>query len=75
MPDRPARVHGVVYEPVPLAAAPWLVIAALLPFVALGAWLGAIAAAWKHRREPMALLIGVALLASAGTLGISMAVS
>jgi len=44
------------------------VISALFPLVAIGASFGAIAAAWRHRRGLMALLIVAATLASAGTL-------
>jgi hypothetical protein len=37
------------------------------PLVALGSWFAAIRAAWRHERGVMAVLIGVAILASAVT--------
>ena len=48
----------------------WLgfLLAAAYPFIAIGAWLGAIAAAWRHRRDLMAVLIAIAMVASAATL-------
>jgi uncharacterized membrane protein len=43
------------------------IISALFPLAAVGAWSGAVAAAWKQRRGLMIVLIGAAVLASAAT--------
>ena len=46
------------------------IISALFSVLAVGAWLGAIAAAWQHRRGLLVALVSIAVLASVTTLSL-----
>ena len=54
------------FEPLP----PFIgfLLSALYPLISIAAWIGALVAAWRHQRERMAVLVGIAMVAMAATI-------